>query len=42
MFNSLEEFVDWYNRVKPHRSLNFKTPYEVYYGVECDKKVISV
>ncbi len=31
-FNSLDEFVYWHNKIKPHRSLKFKTPYEVYFN----------
>jgi hypothetical protein len=26
-------FTDWYNRSRPHSSLNGKTPHEVYHGV---------
>jgi len=32
-FNSIDEFVDWYNYVKPHMSLNFdelETPYQAF------------
>ena len=32
-FNSIDEFVDWYNFVKPHMSLNFdelETPYQAF------------
>jgi putative transposase len=31
LFDSVDEFVDWYNLVKPHMSLNFdelETPYQ--------------
>jgi len=30
-FNDIPEFLHHYNRVKPHRSLNFLTPAEVYF-----------
>ncbi|MBE8540507.1 IS481 family transposase [Geoglobus acetivorans] len=33
LFNSVEEFVYWYNHVKPHMSLNFdelETPYQAF------------
>lgn len=33
LFNSVEEFVYWYNHVKPHMSLNFdelETPYHAF------------
>jgi len=32
-FNSIDGFVDWYNYVKPHMSLNFdelETPYQAF------------
>jgi len=34
LFNSIEEFVYWYNYVKPHMSLNFdelETPYQAFW-----------
>ncbi len=33
LFDSVEEFVNWYNFVKPHMSLNFdklETPYQSF------------
>ena len=30
-FNSIEEFVKWYNFIKPHTSLDFDTPHEAFY-----------
>lgn len=29
-FNSLQDFIQFYNFKRPHMSLNYKTPYEVY------------
>jgi len=41
-FNSLEEFVDWHNKIKPHRSLDYRTPYEVYFeNTDNNMEVIS-
>ncbi|AEF95946.1 hypothetical protein Metig_0390 [Methanotorris igneus Kol 5] len=41
-FNNLKEFVEWHNQIKPHRSLSFKTPYEVYFeNTKCNKEVIT-
>lgn len=37
-FDSINEFVDWYNRVRPHMSLNFdelETPKQAFYR-KCD------
>ena len=31
-FNGMAEFLEHYNNVRPHRSLNFLTPAEVYYS----------
>jgi putative transposase len=31
-FNDMPRFLEHYNKVKPHRSLNFLTPAEVYYA----------
>jgi putative transposase len=31
-FNDMTEFQQHYNYVRPHRSLNFLTPAEVYYA----------
>ena len=33
LFDSVEEFTEWYNHVKPHMSLNFdelETPYQAF------------
>lgn len=33
-FDSINEFVDWYNRIRPHMSLNFdelETPEQAFY-----------
>jgi len=41
-FNSLEEFVNWHNKIKPHRSLDYRTPYEVYFeNTDNNMEVIS-
>ena len=37
-FDSIQEFVDWYNRIRPHMSLNFdelETPEQAFYR-KCD------
>ena len=37
-FDSIQEFVDWYNRIGPHMSLNFdelETPEQAFYR-KCD------
>jgi len=31
-FNDMTDFLEYYNKTKPHRSLNFLTPAEVYYA----------
>lgn len=31
-FKSIEEFMSWYNTVRPHGALDLKTPVEAYYG----------
>ena len=30
-FESVEEFRDWYNKVRPHFSLDLRTPEKVFY-----------
>ena len=30
-FKSIEEYVHWHNEIKPHLSLNFNTPIQVFY-----------
>ena len=30
-FPSIDEWVEWYNTVKPHGALDLKTPIEAYY-----------
>ncbi len=30
-FDSIDEFIDWYNEVKPHFSLDLRTPEEVFW-----------
>ncbi len=37
-FDSINGFVDWYNRIRPHMSLNFdelETPEQAFYR-KCD------
>ncbi len=31
-FPSIEEFMKWYNEVRPHGALDLKTPVQAYYG----------
>lgn len=31
LFNSIDEFVNWYNFIKPHTSLDFDTPYNAFW-----------
>jgi len=32
LFNSIEEFMRWYNYVKPHQSLDFDRPVNAFYS----------
>lgn len=34
-FSSLRKFVNWYNYKRPHMSLDYQTPYEVYVRDKC-------
>lgn len=36
--NGLEEYFSFYNTKRYHQSLEYKTPYEVHFGVPCEKK----
>ena len=38
-FKTKEEFINWYNNVRPHMSLDEKTPEEVYQDRKHDKRV---
>ncbi|MBI2452181.1 transposase [Candidatus Pacearchaeota archaeon] len=38
-FNTKEEFIKWYNNVKPHMSLDERTPEEVYQERKHEKRV---
>jgi len=31
-FSSMDEWVEWYNTIKPHGALDLKTPIDAYYG----------
>jgi len=30
-YDSIDEFIDWYNEIKPHFSLGLRTPEEVFW-----------
>ena len=34
LMEELKAWFNWYNRLRPHQSLNYRTPDEIYY--ECD------
>ena len=36
VFANVEEFRDWYNRVRPHFSLDLRTPEKVFYEKVAD------
>ncbi len=35
-----KQWVEYYNRERPHQSLDYKTPDEVYYAKECNKVAV--
>ena len=35
----IDKFIKIYNERRPHTSLNYKTPNDVYYGIEKGKKM---
>ncbi len=32
--NALDAFVVWYNEVRPHQSLEGRTPWEAWHGID--------
>ena len=31
LYKDIKEYIDWYNKKRLHQSLEYQTPYEVYY-----------
>lgn len=40
-FNSIDDFMAWYNNVRPHGALDLKTPVEAYYGKMAEEDMLE-
>ena len=37
----IDDFIGFYNYQRPHQSLNYKTPSQIYFGDEARRKIID-